>query len=74
MPNVPYFEAFVAAVSEDAVAEKVPCGPDTAKIVASVKEFVDAGFTEVALVQIGPEQATFCDLFERELAGKLRAL
>ena len=74
LPNVPNFEAFVAAVSEDAVTEKVPCGPDTDKIVASVKEFFDAGFTEVALVQIGPEQAAFCNLFERELAAKLRAL
>ena len=74
LPNTPNFEAFVDAVTEEQVAQKIPCGPDTEKIVESVKAFVDAGFTEVALVQGGQDQAAFCDLFAGELGPALRAL
>jgi G6PDH family F420-dependent oxidoreductase len=74
LPNTVHFEAFVQAVTPEQVAQKVPCGPDPEKIVESVKQFVDAGFTEVALVQGGQNQAEFCDFFARELAPALRAL
>lgn len=74
LPNTANFQAFVDVVTPEQVAEKVPCGPDLDKITESVKQFVDAGFTEVALVQIGPDQAGFIEVFERELAAKLRAL
>jgi hypothetical protein len=40
-----------------------------------VKRFVDAGFTHVALVQIGGEaQPAFFDWAERELLPALRSL
>ena len=74
LPNTVNFEAFTQAVTPEQVAQKVPCGPDPERIVQSVKQFVDAGYTEVALVQIGPRQPEFCDLFARELAPALRAL
>jgi G6PDH family F420-dependent oxidoreductase len=74
LPNTVNFEAFGQVVTEEAVAAKVPCGPDTAKIVEGVKPFVDAGFTEVALIQIGQNQAEFCDYFAQELGPALRAL
>lgn len=74
LPNTANFEAFTSVVSEEQVAQSVPCGPDLNRIAESVRKFADAGFTEVALVQIGPEQAAFCDLFERELGPKLRAI
>ena len=41
---------------------------------SSVKKYVDAGFTEVALVQVGQNQAEFCDLYARELGPTLHAL
>lgn len=74
LPNTFNFEAFAQVVSEEEVAQKIPCGPDLDRIVQTVKQYVDAGFTEVALVQIGPEQAAFCDLFARELGPALRKL
>jgi hypothetical protein len=40
----------------------------------AVKQWVDAGFSELALVQIGPTQAAFCDFYVRELGPALRAL
>lgn len=74
LPNIVNFEAFSDVVTDEQVAEKIPCGPDLDQIVQGVKQFADAGFTEVALVQIGPAQAEFCAMYERELAPKLRAL
>jgi UTP-glucose-1-phosphate uridylyltransferase len=52
----------------------VPCGPKVEPIVQAVRQFVDAGYTEICLVQIGPDQAPVCDFFERELGPALRAL
>jgi hypothetical protein len=74
LPNCVNFEAYTRVVSEDQVAEAVPCGPDTNKIVETVKKFADAGFTELALNQVGPDQAAFCDYFARELGPALRKI
>ncbi len=51
------------------------CGPDVEEHVEKIKPFLDAGFTEIALVQIGAEQQQpFVDWAERELLPALRAL
>jgi G6PDH family F420-dependent oxidoreductase len=68
------FQEIADQATEDQVAETIPCGPDLDKIVASFKKYVDAGFTEVAITQVGPDQAGFCDIFKRELGPALRAL
>ena len=74
LPSFPHFESVSSLVTPEMVAQKIPCGPDIAKIVEGVKEFVDAGFTEVAITQIGPDQAAFCEVFQRELGPELRKL
>ncbi len=38
------------------LVEQIPCGTDIDAVVAAVKPFKDAGFTDVALVQIGGDQ------------------
>lgn len=68
------FQEIADQATEDQVAETVPCGPDLDRIVESFKKYADAGFTEVAITQIGPDQAGFCKIFADELAPKLRAL
>ena len=58
---------------EDDVAEAIACGPDVAAHVEAVRPFVDAGFTHVALVQIGGQtQAEFVSFAARELLPALR--
>ena len=61
-------------MSEEQVAATIPCGPRVDTIVQAVKQWVDVGFTELALIQIGPEQAAFCDFFASELGPALRDL
>ena len=37
-------------------AEAIPCGPSVEEHVEKIRPFIEAGFTEVALVQIGADQ------------------
>jgi G6PDH family F420-dependent oxidoreductase len=75
LPNPAAFEAASQFVREEDIAEKVPCGPDLDKHVAAVKQFLDAGFTHVAVVQVGGDrQGEFLDWAQRELLPALRAL
>jgi alkanesulfonate monooxygenase SsuD/methylene tetrahydromethanopterin reductase-like flavin-dependent oxidoreductase (luciferase family) len=60
----------------DLPSERVPigCGPDVEEHVDKIRPFVDAGFTEIALVQIGAEQqAPFMAWAEQALLPALRS-
>ncbi len=73
LPNPKAFELASAAVTEEQVAQSIPCGPDVERHVAAVRRFLDAGFTHVALVQVGGDtQARFLDFAEKELLPALR--
>ncbi len=75
LPGPPHFDAASRSVTTEVLAEQIPCGPDVAQHVAAVKRFVDAGFTHVALVQIGGDaQEQFLEWSERELLPALREL
>jgi G6PDH family F420-dependent oxidoreductase len=75
LPNPESFAAATQFVTPGQVAEALGCGPDVDEHVEKIKPFIDAGFTEVALVQIGADQqAEFMTWAERELLPALRAL
>jgi G6PDH family F420-dependent oxidoreductase len=75
LPNPNAFEAASAVITPAEVADAIPCGPDVEQHVNAVKPFLDAGFDEVALVQIGgANQGPFLEWAERELLPALRAL
>lgn len=75
LPNPDSFEAATQFVTPEQVGESLPCGPDVDEHVEKIKPFLDAGFDEIALVQIGAEhQQGFIEWAERELLPALRAL
>lgn len=75
LPDPRAFSAATEAVTEDDVARTIPCGPDLERHVAAVRAFLDAGFTHVALVQVGGEtQGEFLSFAQEELLPALRAL
>jgi G6PDH family F420-dependent oxidoreductase len=75
LPGTAAFAAASQFVTEDDVAKSIPCGDDPQAVKDAVKEFVDAGFTHVALVQVGGEhQDGFLDWSEKELLPALREL
>jgi G6PDH family F420-dependent oxidoreductase len=75
LPEPRSFDAASQSVTADDIAETVPCGPDLARHVDAVKKAVDAGFTHIALVQIGSgHQGKFAAWAESELLPALRQL
>jgi G6PDH family F420-dependent oxidoreductase len=74
LPNTKAFAQATESVSADEVAKTVPCGPDLDRHVAAVRKYLDAGFTHVALVQVGAEgQQRFTEWARSELLPALRA-
>ena len=74
LPGTAAFAAATAFVRPDDVASAIPCGPDVGAQVAAVRPFVEAGFTHVALAQIGGQtQPEFLAFARDELLPALRA-
>ena len=61
-----HFQQATELVTEEMVAEAVPCGPDLDRHVASLQEFADAGVDELYVQQIGGGQEFF-DVYAREV-------
>jgi G6PDH family F420-dependent oxidoreductase len=75
LPGPTSFAAASDVVREDDVAQQIPCGSDVDAHVEAVKKFVDAGFTHVAVVQIGgDQQEPFFEWAESDLLPALRKL
>ena len=75
LPGPSSFEGATAFVTPEQVAEQLSCGPDVEEHVEAIKPFLDAGFDEVALVQIGAaQQEAFIAWAEAELLPALRSL
>ncbi len=67
------FDAASQFVREEDVAGSIACGPDLDELVESFQPFLDAGFTDIALVQVGDEnQQRFLDEIAEPLLEKLR--
>ncbi|MFE7623278.1 LLM class F420-dependent oxidoreductase [Streptomyces sp. NPDC057509] len=75
LPNPAAFDQATQYVGPEDIAGSVPCGDDVGQFVEAVRPFVDAGFTEVALVQIGGgHQRPFIDWAQEKLLPALRAM
>jgi G6PDH family F420-dependent oxidoreductase len=74
LPTTSGFAGATQYVTPDDVAEAITCGPDLDRIVDAVGAFWEAGFTDVALVQVGDEgQDRFLEEAGGPLLEKLRA-
>jgi G6PDH family F420-dependent oxidoreductase len=73
LPTPAHFEQAASIVTEEAATEGVPYGPDPERYVEAVRSYAEAGFDEVAITQIGPDQDGFLEFYERELRGRLGA-
>ncbi|RUP34190.1 MAG: TIGR03557 family F420-dependent LLM class oxidoreductase [Mycolicibacterium sp.] len=74
LPNPKAFDAATQFVRPEDVADQIPCGPDIDAVVEAVSAYRDAGFTDIALVQIGGDsQDSFFDEAAPALLAALRA-
>jgi G6PDH family F420-dependent oxidoreductase len=74
LPGTKAFDDASRFVRPDDVAKAIPCGSDVGAFVDAISEFSNAGFTHVAVVQVGGEhQLPFIAWAEKELLPALRA-
>jgi G6PDH family F420-dependent oxidoreductase len=71
LPMPAHYEAACELVTDEMLAEAVPCGPDPEKHVAAIKEFLDAGYEEVYVQQIGEDQEGFLAFMKDEVLPRL---
>jgi G6PDH family F420-dependent oxidoreductase len=73
LPSTAAFAAASSHVRPEDVAKSIPCGSDVDEVANAVTAFANAGFTDVALVQIGGgSQAPFLRWAEDALLPALR--
>ena len=71
MPTPAHFEQAASNVTVEQATEGTPCGPDPERYVDAYTPFLDAGFDEVGITQIGPDQEGFFRFYDRELRDRL---
>jgi G6PDH family F420-dependent oxidoreductase len=68
LPGTAGFDAASQFVREEDVESSLPCGDDVEAVIEAAKEYADAGFTHLALVQIGgDQQAPYLEWSEKTL-------
>jgi G6PDH family F420-dependent oxidoreductase len=74
LPVPASFDQASRTVRQEDVSAKMPCGPDLELHVAGIRQFESAGFTHVALIQVGGDtQEQFIAWEATELLPALRA-
>jgi coenzyme F420-dependent glucose-6-phosphate dehydrogenase len=62
------------ALPIEQIASRWIVGSDPDEVVAGIKQYVDAGMNHLVFHAPGADQRRFLELFERDLAPRLRAL
>jgi G6PDH family F420-dependent oxidoreductase len=66
------FDAAAQHVTLDTMREQFACGPDVDRHVAVTRQFTDAGFDHLTLINAGPDVDGFFDWFASELRPALQ--
>jgi G6PDH family F420-dependent oxidoreductase len=70
LPTPAHFEQAAELVTEDAIEQAVPCGPDLDHHVQELQAFADAGVDELFIQQVGPDQDVFFDTWAPDILGR----
>jgi G6PDH family F420-dependent oxidoreductase len=66
-----HFAQAAQNVTDDQIAAKIVCGPDPERHVEMIRKYLDAGFDEVYVSQVGDDQEGFFDFYRRELVPRV---
>jgi G6PDH family F420-dependent oxidoreductase len=67
LPSPRHFEQATQLVTQDHISESMPCGGDPQEHIAAIQAFVDAGFDEIFVGQIGPGHDEFVDFYASDI-------
>lgn len=70
LPVPAHFEQAASKVSVDDVGDAISCGPDPGQHIESVRKYAEAGYDEVFVQQIGPDQEGFLKFWSDEVAPR----
>jgi G6PDH family F420-dependent oxidoreductase len=73
LPTPAHFEQACTLVTEEMVAQVVTCGPDLERHAQAIERYVEAGFDELYVQQVGGGHDRFFELYAREILPRFRA-
>lgn len=72
LPTYRHFEAAAEPVTEEMVAQNIICSPDKDRHIQAVREMFDAGYEQVYIHQIGPDQEGFINFYRENILPAFR--
>lgn len=71
LPTTTHFDQMSSVATLDQARERWVCGDDPGRHAAAVQEFVEAGFDEVHILQIGPRQSEAVRFYAEEVLPRV---
>jgi G6PDH family F420-dependent oxidoreductase len=71
LPTWTHFEQVSKLVTEARIAERIVCGNDAGRVLATVDDYLSAGFDHLHFHQVGPDQQRFFRFWDEELRPRL---
>lgn len=72
LPSPQHFEQASELVTRESTASSIVAGPDIEKHVQQLKDYVDAGYDEVYVANMGPHHLAMIEAYGRDVLPKLR--
>ena len=72
LPSPAHFEQASTLVTPDMIGESMPCGPDVERHVEALRGYVEAGYDELYISQVGPTSPEFFEVYANEVIPELR--
>jgi G6PDH family F420-dependent oxidoreductase len=72
LPTPAHFEQAAELVTEEMIAQSLPCGPDIERHVSAIQAYAEAGFDELYVNQIGPDQDAFFAAYAEHVLPRVR--
>jgi G6PDH family F420-dependent oxidoreductase len=73
LPSPAHFEQASELVTPEMIGATIPCGPDVEEHVSKLRKYDEAGFDELYVAQIGPDQDGFFAAYQAEVLPALRS-
>jgi G6PDH family F420-dependent oxidoreductase len=74
LPLPSHFTQAATLVTEEMIGASVACGPDADRHLAAITPYLDAGYDEIYLAQIGPQQEEFFAFYAEQVLPRVRDL
>jgi G6PDH family F420-dependent oxidoreductase len=71
LPSPKHFQQAASSLRKEDVVGAFPCGPDASVHLAAVRRYLEAGYDEVYVTQVGPDQEGFLRFYQRDVLPEL---